>query len=84
MPELVLERVGKRYGAALVLRNVDCAFTRGTVTLVTGGNGAGKSTLLKIMAGQVRAAFSCARRAAPPVPDRASAMWATPRFSIRT
>ncbi len=54
MPELVLERVGKRYGAALVLRNVDCAFTRGTVTLVTGGNGAGKSTLLKIMAGLSR------------------------------
>ena len=54
MPELVLERVGKRYGAALVLRNVDCAFARGTVTLVTGGNGAGKSTLLKIMAGLSR------------------------------
>ncbi|MDE5879564.1 MAG: ATP-binding cassette domain-containing protein, partial [Desulfovibrio sp.] len=57
MPEgaaLVLERVGKRFGAARVLRNVDAAFPRGTVTLVTGGNGAGKSTLLKIMAGLSR------------------------------
>lgn len=51
MPELVLERVGKRYGAATVLRNVEGVLARGTVTLVTGGNGAGKSTLLKIMAG---------------------------------
>ena len=51
---LVLERVGKRYGAARVLRNVDCALFPGTVTLVTGGNGAGKSTLLKIMAGLSR------------------------------
>lgn len=54
MPEgdaLVLERVDKRFGAVRVLRQVDCAFSRGAVTLVSGGNGAGKSTLLKIMAG---------------------------------
>lgn len=57
MPEdaaLVLERVGKRYGAVRVLHNVDCVLRRGTVTLVTGSNGAGKSTLLKIMAGLSR------------------------------
>ena len=57
MPEdaaLVLEGVGKRYGAARVLRQVDAAFPHASVTLLTGGNGAGKSTLLRIMAGLSR------------------------------
>lgn len=57
MPEdaaLVLEGVGKRYGGARVLRQVDAAFPYGSVSLLTGGNGAGKSTLLRIMAGLSR------------------------------
>ena len=68
---LVLERVGKRYGGARVLRNIDCALFPGAVTLVTGGNGAGKTTLLKIMAGLSRPSAGRVRFPAAQAPDGA-------------
>ena len=68
---LILECVGKRYGGTRVLRNVDCAFFPGAVTLVTGGNGAGKSTLLKIMAGLSRPSAGRVRFPAPQAADGA-------------
>lgn len=48
---LELARVAKTYGAKVVFKEVSCAFTAGSVTLLVGGNGAGKSTLMRIMAG---------------------------------
>lgn len=52
---LVAQKLGKRYGARAVFRDVDFVVERGTVAAVVGANGAGKSTLLKIVAGLVRA-----------------------------
>ena len=43
----------KRYGAQQVLRGVDVAVRRGSVTAVVGPNGAGKTTLIKSILGLV-------------------------------
>lgn len=51
---LVLERVGKAYGARRVLRDFSLTVQGGEVVAVTGSNGSGKSTLLKIVAGLLR------------------------------
>lgn len=53
-PALVLENVGKSYGARRVLRGVSLRAGGGEVVAVTGPNGSGKSTLIKIVAGLVR------------------------------
>lgn len=52
-PEYALEmaRVGKRFGANWVLRNVDLKVRRGSIHAIVGHNGAGKSTLMKIALG---------------------------------
>ena len=44
----------KRYGAQHVLRGIDLAVRRGSVTAVVGPNGAGKTTLIKSILGLVR------------------------------
>ncbi len=71
-----LERVTKRYGDVVALREVDLALAKGEVALLTGPSGAGKSTLLKLLfaaeradAGHVRVAgrdVSRLRRSAIP------------------
>jgi Cu-processing system ATP-binding protein len=49
-----LTALEKRYGAQHVLRGVDLAVRRGSVTAVVGPNGAGKTTLIKCVLGLVR------------------------------
>jgi Cu-processing system ATP-binding protein len=49
-----LTALEKRYGAQHVLRGVDVAVRRGSVTAVVGPNGAGKTTLIKCVLGLVR------------------------------
>lgn len=52
-PEPVAQARGvlKRFGARVVLRDVDLDVMAGEVLCVTGDNGTGKSTLLKLLAG---------------------------------
>jgi ABC-type multidrug transport system ATPase subunit len=50
-PVLVLERVGRRFGATTVLSPLTLRLAAGAVCLVSGDNGAGKTTLLRIAAG---------------------------------
>ena len=47
------EKLGKRFGSRIVLRNLDFCVECGQIAAVVGPNGAGKSTLLKIVAGLV-------------------------------
>jgi branched-chain amino acid transport system ATP-binding protein len=51
---LELRGVSAGYGGANVLRDVDLAVERGSVTCLIGPNGAGKSTLLKAVSGLLR------------------------------
>jgi heme exporter protein A len=51
---LIASRLGKRYGARVVFRNLEFSVESGTVAGVLGANGAGKSTLLRIVAGLLR------------------------------
>jgi heme exporter protein A len=44
-------KLGRRYGAKRVLRDVDLAVPAGGFAVVTGPNGSGKTTLLRICAG---------------------------------
>lgn len=50
-PLVQMRGIGKRFGAARVLRDVDLDIWPGEVHIVAGENGAGKSTLIKILAG---------------------------------
>ncbi|WP_372019136.1 ABC transporter ATP-binding protein [Tistrella mobilis] len=50
-PMLELRGLGRRYGAAEVLRGLDLAVPRGSFTVVVGPSGCGKSTLLRLIAG---------------------------------
>src|ERR1700734_2267099 len=50
---LVLDGLGKRYGAVRAVEGGSLAFAPGTIDAVVGENGAGKSTLLRMAAGVV-------------------------------
>jgi heme exporter protein A len=49
--QVVLDCIGHRFGARVVLENVSFRIGGGEVGVVTGANGSGKSTLLRIAAG---------------------------------
>lgn len=53
MNEVILktERVGKRFGAFVALKDVSAEFGRGVITSIIGPNGAGKSTYFNILSG---------------------------------
>lgn len=51
MAAIELVGVAARYGGEIVLRDVDLAVRRGTITAVLGANGSGKSTLLRVVSG---------------------------------
>lgn len=48
---IVVTGLVKRYGRKVVLRDLDLAVRKGSVTALLGRNGAGKSTLLRILTG---------------------------------
>ena len=50
-PILQVERVSKRFGNVVALRDVTMSVPAGQVTCLLGDNGAGKSTLIQILAG---------------------------------
>jgi simple sugar transport system ATP-binding protein len=52
---VVLEGIGRRYGAVEANRGVSLSVEAGTVHAIVGENGAGKSTLMRILAGVERA-----------------------------
>ncbi|MFM9973476.1 MAG: ABC transporter ATP-binding protein [Beijerinckiaceae bacterium] len=51
MPEIVFERVEKRFGPVLVLPPLDLTLNDGEFTVLVGPSGCGKSTTLRILAG---------------------------------
>lgn len=51
--EVKLEKVGKRYGAQWVVRNIDLHIQRGEFFTFLGPSGCGKTTLLRMIAGFV-------------------------------
>jgi heme exporter protein A len=48
---IAADRLGKRYGAKRILRDVSFKVSAGEALLVTGPNGSGKTTLLRLLAG---------------------------------
>lgn len=53
-PAIELERVGKRFGSVIALKDIDMKVHPGEVHCLLGDNGAGKSTLIKILSGVYR------------------------------
>jgi simple sugar transport system ATP-binding protein len=58
-PILRVERVSKRFGNVVALRDVTMSVSAGQVTCLLGDNGAGKSTLIQILAGVHRLTAGC-------------------------
>lgn len=54
MNAIVIDRVGKRYGAQEALADVSFALPEGALLALLGHNGAGKTTLMKLMLGLIR------------------------------
>ncbi len=52
---VVLERVTKRFGATVALREASAVFESGQLSVVVGANGSGKSTLLGVLGTTVKA-----------------------------
>ena len=51
MSSVILQQIGKQFGAATVLPSVDLTIPDGSFTVIVGPSGCGKSTLLRIIAG---------------------------------
>jgi heme exporter protein A len=62
-------KLGKRFGARVVFKNLEFAVSSGTVAAILGANGAGKSTLLRLVCGLMR-------------PDAGTIMVQTPQGEI--
>ena len=63
---IVLERLTKRFGAALVLDDVSLEVADGELFVLLGASGSGKSTMLRMIAGLARSGrrdASCSRAA---------------------
>lgn len=54
MSLLEVQKVSKRFGGLVALREVDLGVEKGKIHAIIGPNGAGKSTLLNVIAGSVR------------------------------
>ncbi len=50
-PLLVMQQIGKRFGATIALNNVSLSVCPGETIALIGENGAGKSTLMKVLSG---------------------------------
>jgi ABC-type Fe3+/spermidine/putrescine transport system ATPase subunit len=51
MPYLVLDQLGKSFGAATVLRDLELAVEKGEILALLGPSGSGKTTALRLIAG---------------------------------
>lgn len=51
MFEIDLKKVGKRYNAEWIFKNLSATFRSGSATVILGGNGSGKSTALRTVFG---------------------------------
>ena len=79
MSVLQLSGVGKRFGASVVLHDLDLTVADGSITAVLGASGSGKTTLLRLLAGLERADEGTIRIGDRVVDDGRSAVPASKR-----
>jgi phospholipid/cholesterol/gamma-HCH transport system ATP-binding protein len=53
-PHVALRDVRVAFGPRVVFDGLDCAFPRGSISMLMGGSGSGKSTLLRLVGGLLR------------------------------
>ena len=80
-PVLRVERLSKRFGERVALRDVSFELGAGELVAVVGPNGAGKTTLLSILAGVQRASGGAVSFADPDADER-SVGWAPQQTAV--
>ena len=73
---IVVERLVKRYGSRLAVRDVSFAVKEGEIVGLLGPNGSGKSTILRMLTGYFRSSSGAVRIAGVDVAEHAARNYA--------
>jgi len=79
--DLQISKIGKRFGGAAVLDDLNLSVTKGEFVSLLGPSGCGKTTLLRLIAGLLQADTGSIRVGGRPLGDAAERSWRHSRLA---